>query len=86
MALSACMQAALGISQIQELLIHPALKYVLVVLPHGTTQEQLQSIKPNFVQLKAAATIEQIVGMIVTCSGQVFAQITSSSDLSLSYR
>lgn len=63
------LQAALGISQIQELLIHPALKYVLVVLPHGTTQEQLQSIKPNFVQLKAAATIEQIVGMIVTCSG-----------------
>lgn len=80
-ASSAWMQAALGISDVQELLIHPALKYVLLVLPHGTTQEQLQSIKPNFVQLKAAATVEQIVGVIVTCSGQIFAQTCVRSHL-----
>lgn len=70
MAFPARMQAALGISEVQEILIHPGLKYVLVVLPQGTSQEQLQSLQPDLVQLKAVATGEQIVGVIITCAGQ----------------
>ena len=58
---------------------------MLVVLPQGTSQEQLQSIKPDFMQLKAAATSEQIVGVIVTCAGQILDQIKSLSDLCVSY-
>ena len=64
------MQAALGNPEIQEILISPTLNYVLVVLPRGTSQEQLQSIQPDFVQLKAAASYDQVSGMIVTCAGQ----------------
>lgn len=63
------MQTALGIPGIQELLISP-INYVLVVLAQGTTQEQLQSIQPNYVQLQAVAGYEQVTGMIVTCAGQ----------------
>lgn len=64
------MQAALGNPEIQEILISPTIKYVLVVLAQGTSQEQLQSIQPDYVKLKAVASYEQVTGMIVTCAGQ----------------
>ena len=64
------MQVALGNPEIQEILISPTIKYVLVVLAQGTSQEQLQSIQPDYVKLKAVASYEQVTGMIVTCAGQ----------------
>ena len=64
------MQAALGNPEIQEILISPTIKYVLVVLAQGTSQEQLQSIQPDYVKLKAVASYEQVTGMIITCAGQ----------------
>lgn len=64
------MQAALGNPEIHEVMITPNINYVLVVLAQGTSQEQLQSIEPDYAKLKAAASYEQVTGMIVTCAGQ----------------
>ena len=64
------MQAALGNPEIQKVLITPNINYVLVVLAQGTSQEQLQSIQPDYAKLKAVASYEQVTGMIVTCAGQ----------------
>lgn len=72
-----CMQAALGNSDIHEVLITPNINYVLVVLAQGTSQEQLQSIQPDYAKLKAAASYDQVTGMIVTCAGRARSHMSS---------
>lgn len=61
---------ALGDPELQEITINPTLKYVLVAMPAETSQQQLQQLQPDFIQLKSVFSQEQVSGVILTCAGQ----------------
>ena len=44
------------------------LKYVLLVLAHGTTRAQLEAIQPDFGALLDVVSQDEVHGVIVTCA------------------
>ena len=56
---------------VEDVLLSPHLRYLLVVLRKGTTRQQLESLQPDTIKLKATANDEDggLVGATVTCRG-----------------
>jgi len=55
--------------QTQDMLLSLDLKYVLVVLASGTTQQQLMDMQCDTRQLESLADKEDVFAVCVTCSG-----------------
>ena len=55
--------------QTQEVLMSLDLKYVLVVLAPGTTQQQLMDMQCDTRQLESLADKQDVFAVCVTCSG-----------------
>lgn len=56
---------------VEDVRLSPHLRYLLVVLRKGITRQQLESLQPDMLKLKAAANDEDggLVGATVTCRG-----------------
>jgi hypothetical protein len=64
-----CVQGCFTGVQTQEVLMSLGLKYVLVVLASGTTQQQLMDMQCDTRQLESLANKKDVLAVCVTCSG-----------------
>ncbi len=64
-----CVQGCFTGVQTQEVLMSLDLKYVLVVLASGTTQQQLMDMQCDTRQLESLADQKDVLAVCVTCSG-----------------
>ena len=64
-----CVQGCFTDVQTQEVLMSLDLKYVLVVLASGTSQQQLMDMQCDARQLESLADRQDVHAVCVTCSG-----------------
>uniref|UniRef100_A0A7S3QZV0 Phenazine biosynthesis-like domain-containing protein n=1 Tax=Dunaliella tertiolecta TaxID=3047 RepID=A0A7S3QZV0_DUNTE len=71
-AVQAFLQACVGEGfkdSIVDVVYNSTLKYLVLRLADGTTQQQLESITPDFVSMSSFAHKEHVTGVCVTCLG-----------------
>ncbi|GFH18599.1 uncharacterized protein HaLaN_15430, partial [Haematococcus lacustris] len=62
------LQACVGGAAIHEVLYAgDTMKYLMICLPPGTSQQQLEAIQPDFAAMLSCASVDHIRGVILTC-------------------
>ncbi|KAL6751685.1 hypothetical protein V8C86DRAFT_3029990 [Haematococcus lacustris] len=65
------LQACVGGAAIHEVLYAgDTMKYLMICLPPGTSQQQLEAIQPDFAAMLSCASVDHIRGVILTCRAE----------------